>query len=89
MEYVIRAFNKELGQIVVEYAGQWTFALDLPIENGAFPIGEQLEEVIQGMSPTWLAERKAALATQPANAEIIESLVQPVIQPVIQPEPNN
>jgi len=77
MEYIIRKFNPEQGQIVVEYAGKWTYAIDLAVEDGNFPTGEKLEEAIQSMAPVWLVERKAALATV-SNAQEIEALVQPL-----------
>jgi hypothetical protein len=77
MQYIIRSFDRNLGQITVEYAGKWTYAIDLPIENGAFPVGDRLEEVIQNVAPNWLAEREVALATMPSNAEVIQALVQP------------
>lgn len=76
MDYVIKSFNEEIGQLTVEYNGQWVYAVDLPIENGAFPVGERLEEVIQGVAPVWLLERKNALAQNPANADVIRALVQ-------------
>jgi hypothetical protein len=83
MDYIIRNFDVAKGQLTVEYDGKWTYAVDLPIEDGAFPIGERLEEVIQGMAPIWLTERQAALAGNPANVEVIQALVQPL------PEENN
>jgi len=80
MEYVIRKFYPEQGQIVVEYAGQWTYAIDLAVEDGKFPTGEKLEAAIQSMALVWLVERKAALATV-SNPEEIEALVQPLPPP--------
>lgn len=78
MQYVIRSFNAATGQITVEYDGKWTYAIDLPVEDGAFPVGDRLEEIIQGMAPVWLAERVASLAATPANADAIQALVQPL-----------
>jgi len=69
---------------LVEYAGKWTYAIDLPIEDGKFPTGEKLEEVIQSMAPVWLIERKNALEIA-NNAHEIEALVQPL--PVTLPTP--
>jgi hypothetical protein len=83
MEYIIRNFDQTNGQITVEYAGKWTYAIDLPVENGALPIGEKLEEIIQGMAPNWLLERQASLETTPQNADVIQALVQPIPEPVI------
>jgi hypothetical protein len=79
MEYIIRNFNVKFGQITVEYAGKWTYAIDLPVENGAFPVGEKLEAIIQNMAPTWVAEREKSLEITPANAEQIQALVQPKV----------
>jgi len=77
MQYIIRHFNQEIGQLTVEYAGEWTYAVDLPIENNAYPVGERLEEIIQGMAPTWQQERRALLSQNPANVDAIQALVQP------------
>jgi hypothetical protein len=77
MQYIIRSFNVEQGQITVEYDSKWVYAIDLPVEDGAFPVGERLEEIIQGMAPTWLVERQSSLAITPANTDAIQALVQP------------
>lgn len=86
MDYIIRKFDVEIGQLTVEYAGKWVYAVDLPIEDGAFPTGERLEEVIQSVAPVWLLQRQNALAQTPANAEVIQALVQPFSTPVISQE---
>lgn len=77
MDYVIRAFNQEKGQIVVEFAGKWTFAIDLPVQNNLYPTGEELEAVIQSVAPTFLQERDVANQNV-ANAEEIAALVVPL-----------
>jgi hypothetical protein len=83
MDYIIRNFDVERGQITVEYGGKWTYAVDLPIEDGAFPVGEKLEQIIQSMAPTWAVERENVLAQTPSNVEAIQALVQPYpVQPV-------
>ena len=84
MDYIIRSFDEKNGQITVEYAGKWTYAIDLTVENGAFPIGEKLEEVIQGMAPTWLVERQQSLETTPLNSDVIRALVQPLPEVTIE-----
>jgi len=86
MQYIIRAFDVNNGQITVEYDGKWTYAVDLPVENGAFPIGERLEEIIQGVAPVWLAERQNSLVSTPANADAIQALVQEYPIPEAPPE---
>jgi hypothetical protein len=87
MQYIIRNFDESKGQLTVEYANKWTYAVDLPVENGAFPIGEKLEEIIQGVAPVWQLERETMLAVTPANADIIRTLVQPlpVQEPFVMP----
>lgn len=84
MQYVIRSFDASLGQITVEYDNQWVYTIDLPIEDNQFPVGEQLEAVIQGMYPSWLVERQQKLAANPTNGEVIQAQVQPFPQPVAQ-----
>jgi len=81
MDYIIRNFDAINGQLTVEYAGKWTYAVDLPIEGGAFPVGERLEEIIQSMAPVWLVERQNSLANTPANVDVIQTLVQPYPTP--------
>lgn len=86
MDYIIRNFNQETGQLNVEYGGKWVYAVDLPIENGEFPTGDKLEEIIQSVAPVWLVEREAALSsttTTNASAAIIAALVQPYPEPEV------
>lgn len=77
MDYIIRDFNKKTGQIVVEFAGKWTFAIDLPVENNLYPTGEELEKVIQAVAPTFLLERET-INQNVTNADDIAALVVPV-----------
>jgi hypothetical protein len=77
MQYIIRSFDINSGQITVEYEGQWTYAIDLPIVNGMFPVGEELESLIQQYAPVWLLERKNALEAGVSNSAEIEALVVP------------
>lgn len=77
MQYIIRSFNEANGQITVEYEGKWTYAIDLPVEDGLFPTGEKLEQLIQSFAPTWLIEREQVLAAGLANASEVHALVQP------------
>jgi hypothetical protein len=83
MDYIIRNFDVANGQLTIEYGGKWTYAVDLPIEDGAFPIGDRLEEIIQSMAPVWVEERSNALAQTPANVDAIQALVQPYpVEPI-------
>ena len=87
MDYKIRAFNKQSGQIVVEYEGTWTYSIDLPITDGKFPVEEELEQVIQNIAPVYLKERKELLAQGISNAAEIEKLVVPFIEATPDVEP--
>ena len=87
MEYQIIAFDEAVGQIVVEYNEGMTFALDLPIEDGAYPEGEALDVLIRQFLPVWVVERKQAIASGVSNAESIKAVVVPKpVQPVQQPD---
>lgn len=87
MEYQIIAFDESVGQIVVEYNEGMTFALDLPIEDGAYPEGEALDVLIKQFLPVWVVERKKAIASGVSNAESIKAVVVPKsVQPVQQPD---
>lgn len=77
MEYKIIAFDETIGQITVEYGEGIVFALDLPIENGAYPEGEALDVLIKQFLPTWVVERKQAIASGISNAESIKAVVVP------------
>ena len=75
MEYKIIAFDETIGQITVEYGEGIVFALDLPIENGAYPVGEALDALIKQFLPTWVVERKQSIASGIRNIDGIKSLV--------------
>lgn len=75
MEYKIIAFDETIGQITVEYGEGIVFALDLPIENGAYPVGEALDALIKQFLPTWVVERKQSIASGVRNIDGIKSLV--------------
>lgn len=75
MEYKIIGFNKNVGQITVQFENQWTFAIDLPIVDGRYPTGEALEQTIQNFAPNYLKERQTLLAQGIANEQEIADLV--------------
>lgn len=80
MNYRIIEAHATSGQIVVEYSANGevvgTFALDIPIVNGAYVTGAALESEIMLRAPTWIVERKAAVASA-TNFADIEALVVP------------
>jgi hypothetical protein len=78
MDYRIIAANAEFGQIQVTYSKAGvdiaTYAIDVPIVNGAYITGEVLEQEIQSRAPVWLVERKEMVAAA-NNFDVIMSQV--------------
>ena len=87
MEYIIRSFDKTNGSIVVEYRN-FMVNIDLPIQNGAYPIGEELHQYIDAFLPKEFVARKDLIAAGMQNEAEIEALVVPlpVVEPTPQPE---
>jgi hypothetical protein len=81
MEYQIIAANAEIGQIEVLYKQDGTavatYAIDVPITNGAFLTGAELHAEIQHRAPVWIGARKQELANATGFDEIV-ALVQPI-----------
>ena len=81
MEYQIIAANAEIGQIEVLYKQDGTavatYAIDVPIVNGAFLNGAELHAEIQHRAPVWINARKQELANATGFDEIV-ALVQPI-----------
>ena len=80
MDYKIIHADPAIGQIQVMYSkdGQdvGVFAIDVPIIDGAYLVGDALDVEIKSRAPVWVATRKAE--TQVAsNFDQIEALVQP------------
>ena len=76
--YIIREFNAQFGQIVVEWRDQ-KIAIDLPIkENNTYPVGEELDNIIQSALPVWHYERIDRIALGVNNAKEIAALVAPL-----------
>ena len=84
MDYrIIRAIS-EIGQIEVTYTHEGkdiaTYAIDVPIVDGAFLIGDALDTEIRHRAPLWLIERESAIKTA-TGFDQIEALVQPMVDP--------
>ena len=74
--YKVLSFNKDLGQLIVEFAvGMQPLAIDVPIKNGLFITGAELEEYVQGFIPTWFIERQQQLNAGVGNVNELEQLV--------------
>jgi hypothetical protein len=97
MEYQIINFNPNMGSITVLYKNNGkdiaTYNIDLPINNGLYPVGDELVACIMQMAPTWLIEREEKIKSGVANAIEIEALVIPlppieeILQPISQLQP--
>lgn len=75
--YKVLEFNKNSGQLVIEFAvGMAPLTVDVPIKDGLFIAGAELEEYIQGFIPTWHLERQAQLNAGIPNASALEQLVE-------------
>jgi hypothetical protein len=80
--YKIRNFNSDFGQITVQYYSednQFNFetAIDLPVNNNMYPVGEELSNLINGLAPTWHYDRTTSIRSGVINASAIENLVEP------------
>jgi hypothetical protein len=74
--YKVIDFKQNSGQLIIEFAeGMAPLAIDIPIRDGLFITGEELNTYIQGFIPTWHIERVAQLNAGVANASELQSLV--------------
>jgi hypothetical protein len=91
LNYKIRKFDVNFGQISVEYFSEdglykQEYAIDLPIKSdNTYPIGNELEEIINGMAPIWHYERIQKVLAGVSNSDSIQSLVEP--HPILEPDP--
>jgi len=79
MDYRIISADAAIGQIQVTYSNAGediaTYAIDVPVIDGAFLTGDALAAEIQLRSPVWLLERKAAVAAA-TGFDAIHALVE-------------
>lgn len=89
MDYVITRAISEIGQIEVTYMHEGrpvaTYAVDVPVVDGAFITGDALDAEIRHRAPTWLVEREHQVKTA-TGFEQIAALVQEVPPPPVDPE---
>jgi hypothetical protein len=75
--YKVLEFNKNSGQLVIEFAvGMAPISIDVPIKDGLFIVGLELEEYVQGFIPTWHLERATQLNTGIPNSADLEQLAE-------------
>lgn len=85
MDYQIIKATPETGQIEVLYkeggTPVGTYAIDVPVVDGAFITGQALHDEIVHRAPTWLIKRKQEVQTA-TGFDQITALVQPL--PVVE-----
>ena len=83
MEYTITAANAAIGQIEVTYKNNGdtvaTYAIDVPVVDGAFITGEALEAEIQRRAPTWLVERTQEVQAATGFDAIVAQVQAPAV----------
>lgn len=87
LNYIIRAFDEKVGQILVEvtcveHNDIQTFAVDLPIkDDNTYPVGDELDALIRSMIPTWHFDRMEKTSVGITNVDAIRTLVVPYPEP--------
>ena len=90
MKYKITSADRALGQIQVVYfddSGKQLvkYCIDLQVENGLFPTGQALEQVLEDHSPKFVIAREKEVANA-TNFSDIEALVEPMPDEAIDPQ---
>jgi len=75
MTYIIRAFNQSTGSVLIEYEGH-NVNVDLPLVNGLYPTGTELDNYIQAYLPVEWIQRLNTIASGIPNSSDIAGLVQ-------------
>lgn len=76
LDYSIIDFIESSGQLIILCnKTKQKYSIDLPIENGKYPEGIQLDEYIRGFLPSWVIERSQQLQSGISNSDYIKSLV--------------
>lgn len=85
--YKVLSFDEAVGQITVSVDGFNPMAIDLPLIDGAYPVGTELDTYVMGFFPSYVLDRKAQIAQGVANAAEIAALVEaPDPSPQLTPE---
>ena len=75
--YKILSFNETTGQLTIEFAqGMSPLSVDVPIKDGLYITGEELDVYVQGFIPTWHIERQAQINQGVANAQELKVLAE-------------
>lgn len=83
MDYKIVAANAAIGQIQVTYSNNGedvaTYAIDVPVVDGAFITGDALSAEIQHRAPTWLVERTQEVQSATGFDSILSQVQAPIV----------
>ena len=77
-QYKITSFDEVNGQIVAEVEGFQPMAIDLPLVDGAYPIGDALDTFVMGFFPSYVTQRRALIASGVENSSVIAAMVETV-----------
>lgn len=89
LTHIIRNFDEKIGQITVEvtcaeHGESVLFAVDLPVkEDNTYPVGDELNALIDSMTPTWHFERMDKTTAGVSNVDVLKGLVVPYSEPEI------
>ena len=93
MDYRIVAADAAIGQIQVTYSNNAvdiaTYSIDVPVINGAFIAGEELETAIQQRAPVWLLERVQQVQTATGFDAILAQVQAPIVEATLPIGVNN
>jgi hypothetical protein len=74
--YKVIDFNEATGQIFIDFAeGMTPLIVDVPIKDGLYITGAELDQYIKGFIPTWHLERHAQITAGVANVQELKNLV--------------
>jgi hypothetical protein len=76
LEYQVVDFIASSGQIIVECAGlNYKVTIDLPITDGKYLEGKELDTYIRGFIPTWVVDRSMNIKNGISNEDYFYALV--------------
>lgn len=75
--YKVVNFDENTGQLVIDFAlGMAPITVDVPIKDGLYITGEELDAYVQGFIPTWHIERQTQISQGIANTNALKALVE-------------
>jgi hypothetical protein len=76
LEYRVVDFIASSGQIIVECVGlNYKVTIDLPITDGKYLEGKELDTYIRGFIPTWVVDRSMNIKNGISNEDYFHALV--------------